>query len=221
MKIWLGLLAAGSLAASGTFAHGQQINLPGDPTKVAEFACAVRPGPALANCTPKSSLELPPAKVDYLRQLAEATLPCFLTTAIVGKTYTEPVQYLDVPTFWAKAVAERHVIINPDWAQKPTIAEFQKSYPPLAAQLHISGSSRLRCTVMEDGTLSDCNVLIETPEGYGFGEASLKLAESLRFRPMLLDCKPVGGSSVTIPFSWFLQGEGATATQPVGAAPTP
>jgi TonB family protein len=45
-----------------------------------------------------------------------------------------------------------------------------------------SGSAKLQCTVMADGSLQNCSVMSEDPPGKGFGEAALASAKTAHVR---------------------------------------
>jgi TonB family protein len=64
-----------------------------------------------------------------------------------------------------------------------------------------SGSAKLQCMVMADGSLQSCKVLSEDPPGEGFGEAALASAKTAKVRP---DPKrPAAGMLVNnIPFTF-------------------
>ena len=42
-------------------------------------------------------------------------------------------------------------------------------------QLGVEGSTVIRCTVREDGHYEHCAVLQETPKGFGFGQAAIRM----------------------------------------------
>jgi TonB family protein len=73
----------------------------------------------------------------------------------------------------------RPSVTNVAWLRQ-TPAEF-----PAAAHANrvASGTANLRCMATEGGTLSECVVLRETPEGQGFGEAALAATRSSRVAP--------------------------------------
>jgi TonB family protein len=70
-----------------------------------------------------------------------------------------------------------------DWSQIPTGADFARYYPKDAADQNISGRAILDCDVNAAGTLTDCRTVEETPVGYGFGDAALKLSGLFRMKP--------------------------------------
>jgi protein TonB len=50
----------------------------------------------------------------------------------------------------------------------------------------------------------DCVVVSETPAGYAFGAATLRLAKYFRLHPATKDGKPIEGK-ITVPLHWRAQ----------------
>lgn len=83
-------------------------------------------------------------------------------------------------------------ITNPDWAARGSVG---RVYPERAVRARVSGEARLRCRVETGGRLSQCKVVSESPQGFGFGQAALRLAQAHLIRPMVIDDRvaiPVG-----------------------------
>lgn len=66
------------------------------------------------------------------------------------------------------------------WTAAPTVADMAAVYPAKAKAEGLGGAADLACTVAGGGRLRDCDVLGETPRGYGFGVAARKLAVKLQ-----------------------------------------
>ena len=98
----------------------------------------------------------------------------------------------------------KHQITDPHWLSQPTADEFADAYPPRALSLGKSGFASLACTVTASGALTGCSVAEETPAGWGFGAAALKLAKRFRLVPREEDGSPVGGAMVRIPVRFRL-----------------
>lgn len=60
-------------------------------------------------------------------------------------------------------------------------------WPRAARDAGVSGSVVLRCQPRPNGGMGDCEVMEETPAGWGFGEAALKLVRYYRASPRYVD----------------------------------
>lgn len=87
----------------------------------------------------------------------------------------------------------------PDWTRRPTGRDVERLYPREALRRRITGKAVIRCGVTDEGELRDCKAIEETPPGFGFGDAALKMAPIFKMRPMTSDERAVGGGVVTIP----------------------
>lgn len=89
-------------------------------------------------------------------------------------------------------------ITNPRWLQRPrNLAAY---YPARAIDRNIEGAVRLDCVVRVTGLL-DCAVLSESPQGWGFGDAALRMARAHRMVPATRDGVVVEGRYVMrVPF---------------------
>jgi TonB family protein len=52
-------------------------------------------------------------------------------------------------------------------------------YPGKAARMRVEGDVKIHCIVSPEGRLIGCVVLSEAPQNYGFGAASVAMAEQL------------------------------------------
>ena len=59
-------------------------------------------------------------------------------------------------------------------------------------------------TVTAKGTLVNCDVVSESPENYGFGDAAIRLSKIFRMRPKTSDGAAVEGGTVRIPLAFRL-----------------
>ena len=89
----------------------------------------------------------------------------------------------------------------------------------MANYIGLAGATELNCSVTKSGELSDCIVVKETPEGFGFGEAAIRMAPEFLMRPQSLDGSPVGGAKVTIPLRF--RPEDAPTSPPPDALAAP
>ena len=91
------------------------------------------------------------------------------------------------------------LLTRPHWKRRPKPEDLKRVYPPRAKAERISGRAVIICDVTLEGLLANCQTSQETPEGYGFGEAAIKLAAVIRMTPMKIDGKPSEGGKVTLP----------------------
>jgi hypothetical protein len=64
---------------------------------------------------------------------------------------------------------------------RPTTDEIKAAWPAAAAKADVQGVAGMRCRVAANGDAADCALLIETPQGQGFGAALLTLAPKFLF----------------------------------------
>lgn len=111
-------------------------------------------------------------------------------------------------------------ITRPDWAQKPTGDQMADFYPKKAQEERVSGKAWMTCAVTAQGVLRDCVIDLETPRGWGFGEAALGLASFFLMKPKTVDGEPVDGGEVTVPINFEYPeerlGDGAMVMTRVG-----
>jgi TonB family protein len=102
------------------------------------------------------------------------------------------------------------------WTAAPTAAEMAAAYPAKAKAEGVGGAVELMCAASRTGAMTACDVLGESPRGYGFGSAARKLAQqSLRVAGVAKDAEV----RVPITFSPDLaKGGTATVKTPVWTA---
>ena len=105
---------------------------------------------------------------------------------------------------WAQdAAPNASQTTHADWVAKPSGEDVADAYPPLANTFGIAGHATLICKVATTGRVGDCRVTEETPKGWGFGAAALKVAPLFQMAP-----STVGGSAtvsdVRIPIRFAL-----------------
>ena len=93
---------------------------------------------------------------------------------------------------------------NPTWLKRPGANEFARFYPDRAQRMGQEGSATITCAVTATGSLTGCRLVRETPDDYGFGAATLKLAQYFKMSPRTVDGQPVEGGQVTIPIRFNL-----------------
>ena len=72
---------------------------------------------------------------------------------------------------------------KPDWLEKPSADDMEWAYPAHAERHNIEGKAVITCAVGDDGRLSDCQVISETPAGEDFGVAAVALSQKFRMLP--------------------------------------
>ncbi len=77
-------------------------------------------------------------------------------------------------------------------------------YPKHAMDDSVSGSAQIECVVQPDYTLKACVVLSESPKGYGFGKATIKLFETYTKVDPTDSHAPAIGEHHKVIYNWTL-----------------
>lgn len=88
----------------------------------------------------------------------------------------------------------------------PIAANAKDYYPDRALEAEVSGVAVIDCVLQADGKVKDCIVVKETPAGYGFGEATIRLFED-QFdlnQQKAADKSHKPGDHMTFTFKWEL-----------------
>ena len=88
------------------------------------------------------------------------------------------------------------------WLARPTGAHLTRHYPRQAMESRTPGEATIECRVSARGELEDCIVLSESPEGMGFGAATLALAPRFRLTPIRLNGHAHAEAIIRIPVQW-------------------
>ncbi|MFZ2029344.1 MAG: energy transducer TonB [Vitreimonas sp.] len=91
------------------------------------------------------------------------------------------------------------------WLQRPSTQDFNRFYPSRASDRGQEGRVILNCTVAASGRIT-CGVSSEDPEGWGFGEAALRISQSFRAAAQTSDGRATSGGQVRVPITFRLGG---------------
>jgi hypothetical protein len=96
-------------------------------------------------------------------------------------------------------------VAAPAWEIPPSAADFGRYYPSRAMQRNFEGRAELICLVREDLSL-DCAVASETPPGWSFGAAALRIINnpSIRVAATLANGRPSAGLCIAKTVSFRL-----------------
>jgi TonB family protein len=117
-----------------------------------------------------------------------------------------------------------HVASPPRILTKPTDAQIKAAYPVRALSDQVAGGAIITCIVSEQGVLAACRVGREVPDGYGFGQAAVDLAQDFKMAPAQVDGEPVGGAPINIAVPFRTDDPSAPLsldTKPATPAPPP
>lgn len=157
-----------------------------------------RSAPIVDISTPEPVRETPPPEI--------VTPPTFPPRSEPATTIfsTQPLEpEVDAhPDGWGQP-AEPAEITQPRWLETPNGADFARHYPRRALERERGGRVVLDCVVAATGRLG-CAIASETPAGWGFGEAALRISESFRMSPLLENGQPAEGGRVRVPIAFQL-----------------
>lgn len=124
-----------------------------------------------------------------------------LLAAIVAAAVSTPSPRFE-PT--ALTPAAPAIIEDPDWVRTPTVEELVANFPADAVQNGASGEALIECSVESHGHLTGCFVLVERGGDYGFGKATVQLAQHFQMAPRSLSGQPTDGGVIRLPMVWKL-----------------
>lgn len=122
-----------------------------------------------------------------------------IAVALVATPEVAPAE----PVLLASASAPS-VIVDPDWVRTPTIEELIATFPVAAIEKGASGEALIECQVRAGGALDGCYVITERGGDYGFGAATVQLAQYFRMAPASQSGEPTEGAMVRLPMVWKL-----------------
>ncbi|ESQ78037.1 hypothetical protein [Asticcacaulis sp. YBE204] len=115
--------------------------------------------PVISDVTPLEVAPTPPVDVQ------PGSGPVVTLTGTPGPT---TVSDAPVGPFYVKAV----------WSKFPDANAMMQYYPARATDAEVEGSATLACTVTDTKGRVRCDILGETPKGYGFGDAAVRAVEA-------------------------------------------
>jgi len=122
-----------------------------------------------------------------------------IAVALVANPEAAPAE----PIFLAAATAPS-VIADPDWVRTPSVEELISAFPVAAVEKGASGEAVIECQVRSGGALDGCYVITERGGDYGFGAATVQLAQYFRMAPVSQSGEPTEGAMVRLPMVWKL-----------------
>jgi protein TonB len=85
------------------------------------------------------------------------------------------------------------------WVQRPSADDLSRHFPDAAVKAGVAGRVAMSCRALVTGALTACSVLSESPAGYGFGEAALRLSPLFRLASRMSDGASVEGITLRLP----------------------
>jgi protein TonB len=97
------------------------------------------------------------------------------------------------------------VLTGITWLRQPNGNDYARFYPDRARDRDQEGSVTIECVVNAGGHLS-CTVVSENPAGWGFGDATLRIAREFQVAAQTADGRPTTGGHFRRTIRWQLGG---------------
>jgi len=95
------------------------------------------------------------------------------------------------------------VLTGVRWLQQPNGNDYARYFPSRALERGQEGSVTVDCLVDGNGRIS-CTVVNEDPPGWGFGEATLRIARQFQVAPQTADGRATSGGRIRRTIRWNL-----------------
>jgi len=178
-----------------------------DEAIVAELVQQPKPPPppppeeAAPPPAPQEAAPPPPALTPHFTPLPSVPLAAPIIPIAPSEPTPPPPVAPPVPE---PAAPAPRAIANPQWSSRPSGEDVARFYPERAQRQGREGRVALDCQVTAKGAVAGCVVVSEEPQGFGFGEAALKLSRLFKMKPRMEDGQAVEGASVRIPITFRL-----------------
>lgn len=88
-----------------------------------------------------------------------------------------------------------------DWLWRPFPQQLDRFFPERAMRQEVGGAATVSCTAEVDRKLTGCQMVSESPEGFGFGDATIRASRLFLFIPAVINGQFVS-SQVRLPITW-------------------
>jgi hypothetical protein len=105
--------------------------------------------------------------------------------------------------------------------RRPPREALAKLFPEAASRAGVSGVATASCVVSASTQLEHCKIVSESPQGYGFGDALLKILTLYRVRPPTLNGQPLANDGFALQFSFQALPRSASSLTPPRVVPRP
>lgn len=104
---------------------------------------------------------------------------------------------------------------KPKWTATPSADDLVGAIPAAAVAAGVKTARVvIACAIAQGGGIEACAITKEDPPGLGFGEATLRLAKSIRVSTWTVEGLPTVGGSVTVPIRYDVPQPEAAPTKP-------
>ena len=94
------------------------------------------------------------------------------------------------------------IVTNPSYRTQPTARQVADAFPAAARPGRVQGRVVLACEIAVTGLAENCRAQSESPPGFGFAEAAIRLMGLYRFNPRTVNGEPVGGAQAVFPLNF-------------------